>query len=205
MLGDNSLVLRRQQARCATPAMDRQALLDAGKNDGRLRSAVTAAEPPDEKLLLMRDMSRALAQMQRMMSCWMIPSCQTRGFVISSGIAVDVPPEASAGGGQVQIMNLRVDAGFMGMLQGIGFNVEPAPLFEFIQFQLFISGDPYPKFSSNAFRANTLATPIPMPLYVDPEKTLELRAINKGVLPASISAVLHGWMKPAVVGNLSGV
>jgi hypothetical protein len=165
-------------------------LTQSAEERGPVTGPTIGGEQPDINIQI-RDL---LARMPKMMSDeWRSRFVMTPREAVS--FAEPGGPVAVGVGLAVAVVSVTIEEMFTGFLQWVGVNVDPAGSFASITWQIRINGATHPKFDSNIYNANTLATPLPFSLELPQTSIVQLVAINGAGVPITCSGVLCGWVE----------
>lgn len=115
--------------------------------------------------------------------------------VMPVGGVVNLGPAISSGA-FTTISSIEVSEGYVGILKKFGTGIFPQSDFANIVWRMAINDSAQPKFTSNQFIMNTLATPLDFEFSIPTGRTLVLSAKNIGAVPVDVSAVLTGFLRP---------
>lgn len=97
----------------------------------------------------------------------------------------------------VAVCSVSIAESFTGFLTHVGVAVLTPGQFQNVSWQIRINGFSHPNFNNNIFAATDLSTPIPFPVELTQNMTLQLVAINNGTPllpgPIDVSGILVGW------------
>jgi len=82
---------------------------------------------------------------------------------------------------------------FTGVITGVGVNVIPAGAFADVIWQIRVNGAVHPLFANRVYSASTLSNPDLFPFEIPQNRTVQLVAINNGIVPVSVAGKLVGY------------